>query len=112
MINIKSAIISILIIFNIPEVASIFPSCFIQSIPKLHAIAPKSSISIKMTSQNRTKTNHSNVFKMDFSEETEEEWLFKPRYAFGLSEFQLIFIRIYIYTYILVSIITTTMLTK
>ena len=109
MMNIKAAIISILFIVPISEVSCIFPSCFIQSAPRLQAIAPKPSIALRMASQNRTITNHSNIYKMDFTEETEEEWLFKPRYAFGLSEFQMTFLRIYVYTYTLASIVSVLM---
>ena len=41
--------------------------------------------------------NKSKVFKMDFQEETEEEMWFKPRYTFGLSEYDMTLIRIYVY---------------
>jgi len=55
---------------------------------------------------NHNKTNASKVFKMDFSEESEEEQLFKPKYNFGLSEFDMILLRIYIYMVITIYCIT------
>jgi len=45
------------------------------------------------------KKNSSKIYKLDFSEDMEEieDKLHKPRYAFGFSEFQMIFLRIYVY---------------
>jgi len=102
--NIKAVIIPILFIVHISDVTCFIH--FIQFTPRLLGNSPKSLIGLKMVlSQNRTDTNHSNVYKMDFTEETEEEWLFKPRYAFGLNEFQITMLRIYVYTYAIVNII-------
>jgi hypothetical protein len=44
--------------------------------------------------------NVSKVFKMDFSEDNDEDWIHKPRYAFGLSEYQFILLKIYVYNVI------------
>ena len=52
------------------------------------------------------KTNISKVFKMDYSEEDEYENLFKPRYMFGLSEYNMILIRLYVYMVIILHVIT------
>ena len=41
--------------------------------------------------------NKSKVYKMEYSNDENTDWLFEPRYAFGLSEFNMIFIRLYIY---------------
>lgn len=42
--------------------------------------------------------NRSKIIKLDFSEDMgePEEKLFKPRYAFGLSEFDMILLRVYV----------------
>lgn len=60
--------------------------------------------------KNSTKitTKKSKVYKMDFThkyDDNNDDWLFEPRYAFGLSEFNMIFIRIYVYSAITCNII-------
>lgn len=51
--------------------------------------------------------NKSKVYKLDFSDDDKfnDDWLFEPRYAFGLSEFNMIFIRIYVYMVITFNVI-------
>lgn len=68
----------------------------------MHAF-PNKNISLNHN-QNNTKKN--NVFRMDFTEETEEEQLFKPRYRFGLSEFDMILLKIYVYMVVTIYCIT------
>ena len=52
---------------------------------------------------NNDKINTSKIYKIVFSNEDEDEYeyeleqLYKPKYMFGLSEFNLIFIRIFVY---------------
>lgn len=50
-------------------------------------------------SMSMNKKNSSKIYKLDFSEDMEEieDKLHKPRYVFGLSEFQMILLRIYVY---------------
>jgi hypothetical protein len=51
-----------------------------------------------MKQNSNDDTNKSKIIKLDFSEDMEEpeEKLFKPRYAFELSEFDMILLRIYV----------------
>jgi hypothetical protein len=48
---------------------------------------------------NDNEKNTSKIYKIVFSNEDEDELeqLYKPKYMFGLSEFNLIFIRIFVY---------------
>jgi len=46
---------------------------------------------------NDNDKNTSKIYKIVFSNEDELEQLYKPKYMFGLSEFNLIFIRIIVY---------------
>ena len=46
---------------------------------------------------NDNEKNTSKIYKIVFSNEDELEQLYKPKYMFGLSEFNLIFIRIIVY---------------
>jgi len=46
---------------------------------------------------NDNDKNTSKIYKIVFSNEDELEQLYKPKYMFGLSEFNLIFIRIFVY---------------
>lgn len=39
----------------------------------------------------------SRVYKMNFANDREEEQLFTPKYKFGLTEFDMILLRIYVY---------------
>jgi hypothetical protein len=50
--------------------------------------------------------NKSKIIKLDFSEDMEEpeQKLFKPRYAFGLSEFDLILLKVYVNLVIMIYI--------
>ena len=64
---------------------------------------------MQMSLQNNTifpKKNTSKVFKMDYSEEDEYENLFTPKYMFGLSEYNMILIRIYVYMVIILHILS------
>lgn len=66
-------------------------------------------IRIQLSLKNNTiipKMNTSKVFKMDYSEDDEYENLFKPRYMFGLSEYNMILIRLYVYMVIILHILT------
>jgi hypothetical protein len=55
---------------------------------------------------NQNKTNTSKILKLDFTDETEEEKLFAPRYSFGLSEFDMILLRIYVYMVVTIYCLT------
>lgn len=50
--------------------------------------------------------NKSKIIKLDFSEDMEEpeDKLFKPRYKFGLSEFDMILLRVYVNLVIMIYI--------
>jgi hypothetical protein len=52
-------------------------------------------------SMSMNKKNSSKIYKLDFSEEIDDK-LHKPLYAFGLSEFQMILLRIYVYMVIII----------
>jgi hypothetical protein len=79
---------------------SIFsPTYLLQSTSLAHNKNPTQCMHMKLhNNDNKNKTKSSKVFKLDFSEDMEEpeEKLFKPRYAFGLSEFDMILLRIYV----------------
>jgi hypothetical protein len=68
---------------------------------------PRQLLSMQLSQKNiyQNKTNSSKVFKIDF---TEEERFFTPRYRFGLSEFDIILLRIYVY--MVVTIYCTTII--
>ena len=50
-----------------------------------------------MKNNDNNDKNTSKIYKIVFSNEDELEQLYKPKYMFGLSEFNLIFIRIIVY---------------
>ena len=87
------------------SISNILPS---RSIHKLRSDKGSSLISLYMRPQNDNKntTKPSKIFKMDFSEEDEIEELFKPRYAFGINEYQMILIKIYVYMVITIYCLT------
>jgi hypothetical protein len=80
-------------ISNIP-----YSSGFITSLPLIPQRQQK-YITILRAHLNKTLTNTSKVYKMDYrsDEEKEYEEFFKPKYLFNLSEFHMTFIRIYVY---------------
>jgi hypothetical protein len=69
-----------------------------------------SPVVLQMSIKNNTllpkNFNESKVFKMDFSEENDYENLFKPKYMFGLSEYNMILIRLYVYIVITLHMMT------
>ena len=68
-----------------------------------------SQLSLHMNKQNATITrNTSKIYKIDFSEENKNDYdeLFEPRYIFGLSDYNLILLRIYIYMVITLHCLT------
>lgn len=77
-------------------------------IPYISNIKNKKSISnslVKLKAHNISiPRNTSKIYKMDFNEESEIDLFFKPKYLFGLSDFHLTFIRIYIYIYTYITI--------
>ncbi len=82
---------------------------FLTSKPML--INTKTNIILR-AHNNRTLDNQnitkSKVFKMDYrtDEEKELEEFFKPKYLFGLAEYHMTFIRIYVYIVITLHFIT------
>jgi len=80
-------------ISNIP-----YSSSFITSLPIIPQRQQKYATILRAHS-NKTLTNTSKVYKMDYrsDEEKEYEEFFKPKYLFNLSEFHMTFIRIYVY---------------
>ena len=107
-------ILSVLLLLNmIPESSTflkIVPISKPSSIPQLYQSLPASiryrnhhilcahNSSLK---SNMIKTNITNkVYKMNYENEDPYEELFKPRYAFGLNEYNMILIRIYVYIFL------------
>lgn len=43
------------------------------------------------------KNNTSKVFKMDYSEDDDYNWIYKPKYAFGMTEYHFTLLKIYVY---------------
>jgi hypothetical protein len=82
--------------------------------PKSHAFiihAPmhmhnKMCFPLRMKHSNNDSKNTSKIYRMDFSEDDELENFLKPRYAFGLSEYHMTLMRIYVYMVITLQIIT------
>ena len=65
-----------------------------------------SLITLKSNNKNITlPRNTSKIYKMDFNEESEIDLFFKPKYMFGLSDFHMTFLRIYVYFYIYITIL-------
>ena len=46
---------------------------------------------------NNYNKNNSKIFKMDFSDDNPDDWIYKPKYAFGLSEYDFTLLKIYVY---------------
>lgn len=85
-------------------------SGFLSVQPYLSCLKPckdHSRIILYQSKGNMTKTNNTKIMKLDFTEETEEEQLFRPRYAFGLSEYDMILLRIYTYMVITIHFVLT-----
>jgi len=100
------SIFLILHIFSYNSSAFIIPSIYSKNLQVYNR--PRNSLTLHSAHKNinHNKTNTSKVFKMDFTEETEEEQLFKPRYSFGLSEFDMILLRIYVYMVVTIYCVT------
>jgi hypothetical protein len=81
---------------------------------RLRTYAPK-HIQLCMKHNKHNKHNTSKIFRMDFSEDQEEDELQKfmePRYALGLSEYHMTLLRIYVYMVITMHVITQVIMKK
>lgn len=104
-------ILSALLLFNmIPESSTFLQIAPVYSEHSKHSILPINKMSHRNhhilcahNTSNMIKTNRSKVYKMNYK--SEEEELFEPKYAFGLNEYTMIMIRIFVYTYITAYII-------
>jgi hypothetical protein len=101
MIMIKSKyILSFLLLIN-NSIGFIFPVKYNSIVCKTPQINNNMLIMHNMHMKNNDndndKKNTSKIYKIVFSNEDELEQLYKPKYMFGLSEFNLIFIRIIVY---------------
>jgi len=77
-----------------------------QSVSSLRPVI-RPQLSLHMNKQNATlPKNTSKIMKMDFSEHNDYDELFEPRYIFGLSDYNLILLRIYIYMVITLHCLT------
>jgi hypothetical protein len=100
MIMIKSKyILSFLLLIN-NSIGFIFPVKYNSIVCKTPQINNNMLIMHNMhmkNNDNNDNKNTSKIYKIVFSNEDELEQLYKPKYMFGLSEFNLIFIRIIVY---------------
>jgi hypothetical protein len=71
---------------------------------------------MKHNNNDDKKHNISKIYRMDFSEEDhsvdEYQDFMKPRYAFGLSEYHMTLLRIYVYMVITLQILTHIIMKK
>ncbi len=67
------------------------PSYHLSKFQKYSHYKLHPTLSMSMNKKNTTK-----IYKLDFSDDT-DDLLHKPQYVFGLSEFQMILLRIYVY---------------
>jgi hypothetical protein len=74
---------------------------FLGQVASIKKINIKSSrynanLIMQMNKQNDDKKNETKIYKMMYSNEDNDDWLFEPKYAFGLTEYQMIILRIYV----------------
>ena len=88
-------ILSFLLLIN-NSIGFIFPVKYNSIVCRTPQINNMHNMHMK-NNDNNDKKNTSKIYKIVFSNEDELEQLYKPKYMFGLSEFNLIFIRIIVY---------------
>ena len=90
-------ILSFLLLIN-NSIGFIFPVKYNSIVCRTPQINNMHNMHMK-NNDNNDKKNTSKIYKIVFSNEDEDELeqLYKPKYMFGLSEFNLIFIRIIVY---------------
>lgn len=69
------------------------------NIPTIYKLDRKNNgkMYMKKEDEDDNNKNKTTIYRMNYSNEDENDWLFEPRYAFGLSEYNMIFIRMYVY---------------
>ena len=94
----RSRYITLFILYCSNCVAFLHQPLLANQITKYIPKISNSQIIMQMSKDtDNDKKNVSKIYKLDFSENNELEEYFKPRYAFGISEYDMQIIRISIY---------------